>query len=409
MSEKAIATLAPERTSSRGHGTKQNAGRSSQLGLENPFFELQQTIGNQAMLRLLDAGVIQAKLRISQPGDADEQEADRVAELVVSSRKIQTIQRKCACAGGTPCSKCAGEQDRKIHPSAAKLSSDLQARAFTIGNDVAFASNEYRPGTLIGDALIAHELAHVVQQGGGKAPSDIQRKSQLNDGSLENDADMSAIRAVASVWSSGKLHLGKVGGNIAPSLRSGLQLQRCGASKPTTIPAAPPKTVPPTVPPQKTPGKLVQTEGGDAHCNPDTGKVEMELAGDLPVCLRDCATVHEQVHVRQMQAECAKVSGAYQKALKAVEAEKANSTAETLKAAEAALAEAEKVADSYDKWMKQNCTKHEIEAYKAMLPCATSPEVEKRCQEEGKGPIYKANVELWKGYSVSGPPECKAP
>ena len=44
---------------------------------------LQRTIGNQAVQRLFKSGVIQAKLKIGQPNDIYEQEADRVAELVL--------------------------------------------------------------------------------------------------------------------------------------------------------------------------------------------------------------------------------------------------------------------------------------------------------------------------------------
>jgi hypothetical protein len=42
----------------------------------------------------------------------------------------------------------------------------LNARAFTIGNEIAFAKNEYSPGTTEGRKLLAHELTHVVQQQG---------------------------------------------------------------------------------------------------------------------------------------------------------------------------------------------------------------------------------------------------
>ncbi len=49
----------------------------------HPILQLQQTVGNQAVQRLLRSRTIQAKLTISQPGDAYEQEADRVAEHVV--------------------------------------------------------------------------------------------------------------------------------------------------------------------------------------------------------------------------------------------------------------------------------------------------------------------------------------
>jgi Domain of unknown function (DUF4157)/Lysine-specific metallo-endopeptidase len=44
---------------------------------------LQRTIGNQAVQRLIKSGALQAKLRIGQPGDVYEQEADRVADAVM--------------------------------------------------------------------------------------------------------------------------------------------------------------------------------------------------------------------------------------------------------------------------------------------------------------------------------------
>jgi hypothetical protein len=50
----------------------------------NPLVAQQQALGNQAMQRLLHAGVTQAKLTVGQPGDRYEQEADRVADRVMS-------------------------------------------------------------------------------------------------------------------------------------------------------------------------------------------------------------------------------------------------------------------------------------------------------------------------------------
>ena len=44
---------------------------------------LQRTAGNQAVSRLMKSGALQAKLRIGQPGDMYEQEADRVADAVM--------------------------------------------------------------------------------------------------------------------------------------------------------------------------------------------------------------------------------------------------------------------------------------------------------------------------------------
>lgn len=47
------------------------------------------------------------------------------------------------------------------------LNRDLSARAFTTGQDIFFRQGAYQPATSDGRELIAHELTHVVQQGGG--------------------------------------------------------------------------------------------------------------------------------------------------------------------------------------------------------------------------------------------------
>jgi len=59
---------------------------------------------------------------------------------------------------------------------AAEAAQGIQARAYTIGRDIVFGSDEYAPATLEGRRLLAHELTHVVQQRGG-APSDVVRRS----------------------------------------------------------------------------------------------------------------------------------------------------------------------------------------------------------------------------------------
>jgi hypothetical protein len=50
-------------------------------------------------------------------------------------------------------------------PSAAASAGDVEARAYTVGPHVVFAPGEYAPDTNDGRKLLAHELAHVVQQG----------------------------------------------------------------------------------------------------------------------------------------------------------------------------------------------------------------------------------------------------
>ncbi|MEA2526322.1 MAG: hypothetical protein QOF73_3549 [Thermomicrobiales bacterium] len=116
----------------------------------------------------------------------------------------------------------------RIHrdATAASLASGLNARAFTIGRDIAFGPGEYRPGTLVGAALIAHELAHVAQQGSSSAVAGVQRDGDHHEAALEEDADVSAVHAVASMWS-GAADVAAIARTAMPALRSGLRLQRC--------------------------------------------------------------------------------------------------------------------------------------------------------------------------------------
>jgi hypothetical protein len=117
----------------------------------------------------------------------------------------------------------------RVHTDATAggLSENLNARAFTIGLDVDFGPGEYRPGTLVGDALIAHELAHVVQQGGASASAEPMQKGGEEYNALEEDADMSAVGVVISLWSKAGGVFANIAQNTMPTLKSGLGLQRC--------------------------------------------------------------------------------------------------------------------------------------------------------------------------------------
>lgn len=56
----------------------------------------------------------------------------------------------------------------RIHtgPSAAQSARDINAKAYTAGNHIAFDDGQYQPNTVGGRHLLAHELAHTVQQQG---------------------------------------------------------------------------------------------------------------------------------------------------------------------------------------------------------------------------------------------------
>jgi uncharacterized protein DUF4157 len=117
----------------------------------------------------------------------------------------------------------------RIHSDsqAAALSSRLNARAFTVGSDIAFGGQEYQPGTLVGDALLAHELAHVMQQEAAGVSDSTLQKGGAAYGALEEDADNSAVGAILSMWGGIKGAAAKISQRAMPSLKSGLRLQRC--------------------------------------------------------------------------------------------------------------------------------------------------------------------------------------
>jgi outer membrane protein OmpA-like peptidoglycan-associated protein len=58
---------------------------------------------------------------------------------------------------------------------AARAARSVDAQAFTSGAAIHFGAGQYRPGTVGGDRLLAHELTHVVQQSDRAAPS-VQRR-----------------------------------------------------------------------------------------------------------------------------------------------------------------------------------------------------------------------------------------
>jgi hypothetical protein len=129
--------------------------------------------------------------------------------------------------------------------NAAKISANMNARAFTVGNHIAFASQEHKPGTIEGDALLAHELAHVRQQSDGKT-NGLQQKSGTENQAFEDEADESAINTVTAIHR-GKGDLGKVVKRFGRRLKTGLSIQRCPAHTknknltPTTVGTVDPK------------------------------------------------------------------------------------------------------------------------------------------------------------------------
>ena len=177
--------------------------------------------------------IIQTKLRIGQPNDKYEQEADRMADWIMnptlpdraahniqSDSNAQTLRRTTyspysleegrlvagedenlqakaqgsTSRGTTPTASAQvraaistpgtalpssarslmehrfGYDFRRVRihtdtSEASQAAQAMNARAFTLGENIVFAQGQYAPNTLSGKWLLAHELTHVVQQG----------------------------------------------------------------------------------------------------------------------------------------------------------------------------------------------------------------------------------------------------
>ncbi len=83
-----------------------------------------------------------------------------------------------------------------IHKNSAQ-STDMDAHAFTQGNDIHFAPGQYNPESQQGQELLGHELTHIVQQWSGVVKPTTQMKGVgvNDDATLENEADVMGKKA----------------------------------------------------------------------------------------------------------------------------------------------------------------------------------------------------------------------
>jgi hypothetical protein len=119
----------------------------------------------------------------------------------------------------------------RIHTDgqANRLNRRIQARAFTAGSDVFFRAGEYRPMDRNGQQLIAHELAHVVQQGGARVQLKRDRRATAGP---EPDVNESSPEAVDGRGGAAAADVVPVGGPVN-SGRSTARAQRLGGNRAT--------------------------------------------------------------------------------------------------------------------------------------------------------------------------------
>jgi Domain of unknown function (DUF4157) len=182
----------------------------------SPLVALQQSIGNRAVGRL-----VQAKLKVGRPGDRFEREADGVADQVLrlpDGAAPAAITGAAAAGNGVQAGRdsegrgALGDADPRgalptpgpalraalsggaggdplpqatraffeprlgadlsavrLHtgPAAGAAAGELGANAFTHGQNIHFGHGRFAPESAEGQRLLAHELVHTIQQSGG--------------------------------------------------------------------------------------------------------------------------------------------------------------------------------------------------------------------------------------------------
>ena len=199
--------------------------RKSEPGIKAPQSNSSNSLGGQShpskeTIVLPKFGyMVQPRLEIGEVNDPLEREADRIADQVMLSSAYATmggmpirVQRLAGgdsassrqsvppsvertLAGGGRSFEPAVRHDMeqrfghdfsgvRVHTDSDANASarDINARAYTAGLHIVFASDKYSPGTQDGQRLLAHELVHTIQQGNqahlhrsSAAPQMIQR------------------------------------------------------------------------------------------------------------------------------------------------------------------------------------------------------------------------------------------
>lgn len=227
-----MRTLARKETSSRPPLAGASAHRPRSHPAD-PFLHLQRALGNRMLGSMLRPD---ARLTVSHPGDPDERQAERVATAVTGAltppaafgahpaeARAPGLGRRAGGEGPQAVMRAGDVADRsqaitpegearvralgggqplpgavrsffeprfgadfggvRIHTGAdaAKAARSVDARAYTLGKDVAFGAGEYAPETAAGRRLIAHELTHTLQHPGNAPARRLQRTISVKD------------------------------------------------------------------------------------------------------------------------------------------------------------------------------------------------------------------------------------
>lgn len=212
-------------------------------------FRIQRAAGNFAMQRMFRDGAAQVKPTTScsqlyQLGDVYEPEADQVAGQVMRKRidepradtgvgisgvphVVQTVLKSGGWQPLDPATRAFMEprfghdfSRVRVHTDgrAAASARAVNSLAYTVGQDVVFDTGQYAPYSSTGQSLLAHELAHVIQQArGGASPSRFAANAS-NERAAIQAASMATLDGVAVVDGSSGVGIARAPRSLEVSL-----------------------------------------------------------------------------------------------------------------------------------------------------------------------------------------------
>ena len=157
----------------------------------------------QTKIPASEGGANQAIQRAKPKDDELQMKSDSPAQL---STQSQPLQRKTSTSSGRAMPEPVRAKMEKsfdtsfssvsIHPESAQAK-NLGALAYAQGSQIHFAPGQYNPNSASGQALLGHELTHVVQQRAGRVPTPKQSKGlPINaNPALEQEADRLGAKA----------------------------------------------------------------------------------------------------------------------------------------------------------------------------------------------------------------------
>ena len=186
LEEKGRLRPSPRQEESPQHDPASPPTRDQLAGPLTPatLNRLHQTVGNAAVQRVL------AQRSSSGPTELDDQTTSAITSRLGQGSPLDAqMSHKAGTAMGADFSGV------NVHTGtdADQLSHQLGAKAFTVGSDIFFRDGAYSPSSHDGQHLLAHELTHVVQQGG--SPAGIQGKMSVNDPQDQYEAEADNVAA----------------------------------------------------------------------------------------------------------------------------------------------------------------------------------------------------------------------